>query len=247
MNGRITVRAALLAGALLLAAGTAADAQIGGMLKRAGQRAMGGSAAAAAPAARGRGANVVEITPAVLDGVADVARADAELRRFRAGRQAAEDERRSAEQARETCSDRHEAQAEAYGERMVARLQEVQRKGDHKTMQALADSMVAFQTRLMQANGSECGTAPAGPSLHEQEQALQASREAKLTAAGLTQAQFAVVVERLAPLCRMAARPAAGEGAQIPGHGRGIFYVYTPGEVEAITPRCGTLLPLVQP
>ena len=68
--------------------------------------------------------------------------------------------------------------------------------------------------------------------------------EAGQTAAALTPRQYAIIKERIMPLCE-ATETAAGPGAQLQVPKKGstshVFFAYKPTEVEAIRPRCANL------
>ena len=59
-------------------------------------------------------------------------------------------------------------------------------------------------------------------------------------AAGLTERQYAILKERIVPFC--AAAVASGPGELRIARG----YVYTTAEMEALRPRCATLLPALR-
>jgi hypothetical protein len=66
-----------------------------------------------------------------------------------------------------------------------------------------------------------------------------------LESAELNQHQYGILKERIIPFCRRYA--AEGEGPErIPGQGRNVYYVYAASEIEALQPRCGELLPLLE-
>ena len=65
-------------------------------------------------------------------------------------------------------------------------------------------------------------------------------------ASGLTRLQLTIMKERILPLCAATQALAAAAGevrvpAASPGSANPIYYVYTPGEVTAVQPRCATL------
>jgi hypothetical protein len=63
-------------------------------------------------------------------------------------------------------------------------------------------------------------------------------------AGGFTGMQYAILKERVAPLCGLA-EAAGADGVRIPGEGENIYWVYSPAEVDALVPRCAELTPLV--
>lgn len=63
---------------------------------------------------------------------------------------------------------------------------------------------------------------------------------------GFTDRQYAVIKERVAPLCLSDPAPADPDGLKIRGDGR-VFFVYTASEVEVLRPRCEALMKLIVP
>jgi hypothetical protein len=70
------------------------------------------------------------------------------------------------------------------------------------------------------------------------------AQQAGQTAAALTQRQYAILKERIMPLCQ-ATETAAGPGGELRVPKKGstskVFFAYKPTEVEAIRPRCAKL------
>ncbi len=72
-------------------------------------------------------------------------------------------------------------------------------------------------------------------------------RQAQADAAkanGFTDRQYAVLKERVTPLCLSDPVPAGADGARVRGEGA-VFFVYSAAEVEALRPRCDALTKLI--
>lgn len=248
------LRTALLSGALLALSLTPAHAQFGKLLKQAGKAAAAGAASdraataaqnpAAAPAAAPAGPrfdeNVVEITPAVLDRVAAVARADAERRRFEAERSAGREARARQAEAYETCTERVQIEQEERMQGVIKQMKAAQAAGDLNRMMALGDSVRVAQERMLKEAGQKCGAAPDDSDQELRGRKLNLQYKTAVQEAGLSETQYGIIVERVLPLCQ-----AGGGTTAVAGSGRGIFYVYTAAEVEAIGARCAALVPLL--
>lgn len=112
--------------------------------------------------------------------------------------------------------------------------------------QAAGNDMQKYQkaaegvSKLMEA---KCGPAP------ETRETLKTKlsnrpREAALAASGLTEGQFAVIKERVLPFCEATATGAAG--ARIAAGSSGMYLVYSPTEIQALTARCARLAPALK-
>ena len=67
---------------------------------------------------------------------------------------------------------------------------------------------------------------------------------AGMEAGGFTDTQYAILKERIPPLCAIASTSPTGE-VRIAGDGRNIFWVYSEVEVATVVPRCGELTRLL--
>lgn len=186
--------------------------------------------AASAPAAhatRDAGAadtTVLELTPMVLD-------------RFERSLAAEVAERR--EVARFLSPDaraRYEScQMASYQDTAMAKLMEQQsaasEKGDMAALQRVSQAMMAHLEK-------KCGVEPSSvPAWKVKERAPAAGAKA----GGFEPRQYAMIKERIPPFCAAPA-DASAEGVRIPGQGKNIFWVYRPGEAQALRPRCDALL-----
>lgn len=245
MNRIAFTRVVLIAGILALAGPSDAGAQLGGLKKlkkaaqdRAAEAVLGKDppkTAAAAGAARS-GENVVEMTPAVLDLVARLATQGATGDEGRTA-----DELVAAHEAWTACVERLQEEQRVRAQGIGTRLQQAALAGDARKIQALQDSLVSMQNE----GGAVCGAEPDLDAVERRREEERARHVAALAAAGLTDVQYGVLVERIVPFCTLHARSGSGQ-AQIPGSGKNIYYVYGPGEIEALAPRCATLLPALQ-
>ncbi len=112
-----------------------------------------------------------------------------------------------------------------------------------KDLPASQRASAAYSNRLEELLTAKCG--PGGNGAVSQRYGVNQRPEGKGQAAsGLTDYQYAILVERITPLCT-AASPAAGSGGEtrIPAGGfSSLYYVYAPGEVAALRPRCAKLM-----
>lgn len=224
----------------------AAEAQFGDMLKKAAkkkaaeavEKKAGGSEAEAEPAAtpaaaKGR-ANaakgpyndwVLEITPAILDRAALAIRTENQVRDSLAAVIATKPdlERKHAECVQRISQD---AKMQAYMEKM----------SDDKATQAQKQKAMTDMNDYMVAT---CGQQHENDATRAEEaiQKLPAQRAAAAGSFSST-GQYGVVKERIMPFCGGQVE-GMGEGARVPGDGTGIWYVYSPGEIAALKPRCG--------
>ncbi|MFI5180248.1 MAG: hypothetical protein ACHQPI_02530 [Thermoanaerobaculia bacterium] len=97
-----------------------------------------------------------------------------------------------------------------------------------------------MKTKLDELTEKKCGPDPSssrsGPSSQSREIAEAAAKEV-----GLTPRQYAILKERVAPLCALGEVPVGPEGARLHGSGN-VFWVYSAGEVAALRPRCAALM-----
>jgi hypothetical protein len=237
--------------ALALFAPTSAQGQFGGLGKRvrravqdatAERPAETKSAEAASPAKEVAGPSpynehVLRITPELLGRLATGLRAEAadraELARLTAAIRTPEDHQKCMLQA--TASQKGEAVREELRVKGEAFLENTSDAAAAAAYQQAQATVVAFME-------TECGPEPK-KAASEIQRLNSRPEKAGGEAAGLTSHQYAILKERVTPLCGVGA--ATGE-VRIPGEGKNIFWVYSPEEVSALAPRCGELLPLVQ-
>ncbi len=112
-----------------------------------------------------------------------------------------------------------------------------------KDLPATRRASAAYSSRLEELLAAKCG--PGGNGAASARQGVsQRSAQKGQAASGLTDYQYAILTERIIPLCTAAA-PAADPGGatRIPAGGySSLYYVYAPGEVAALRPRCAKLM-----
>ncbi len=241
MSSRLT--RSLTAGAtLLLVFSAPAEAQLSGLKNRV-KRAVGGDASAAGQPGQSQSVryneNVLEITPEVMERFvraleaegadrADVARVAAEVR---------------SPEAFQSCVMEFAMSAEGQ-----ALMEEMAAKGeaymDDTSDQAAAAAYQQVQQSIMDAQAKRCGPDP--DQFQSSELPKLQARPAKVgqEAGGFTATQYAILKERVAPLCGRAQAGAEGE-IRLPGEGKDIYWVYSPVEVEQLLPRCEALTRLI--
>lgn len=237
----------------LLLAPSAAEAQFGDMLKKAakkkaaeavekkagsGEEAPAESAKPAAgteraAAAKGPYSNwVLELTPAILDRAAVAIKVENQVRDSLAAviRTKPELERKHAFCVQEISQD---AKMQAFMDKI----------GDDKATQAEKQKVMTDMNDYMIA---KCGQQHENDATRAEEaiQRLPAQRAAAAGSFSST-GQYGVVKERIMPFCGGQVE-GMGEGARVPGDGTGIYYVYSPGEIAALKPRCGEFAGLLK-
>ncbi len=112
-----------------------------------------------------------------------------------------------------------------------------------KDLPATQRASGVYSNRLEELLAAKCGPGGNG-AVSAQYGVSQRSAQKGQAASGLTDYQYAILQERILPLCT-AASPAAGPGGEtrIPAGGfSSLYYVYAPGEVAALRPRCAKLM-----
>ncbi len=107
-----------------------------------------------------------------------------------------------------------------------------------KVAVGLQETMQAMIEKACGADPSKTYTKPDVRSQMRQAQADAAK------ANGFTDRQYAVLKERVTPLCLSDPVPAGADGARVRGEGA-VFFVYSAAEVEALRPRCDALTKLI--
>lgn len=226
------IRSSLVIAGLLLLAGTSAEAQLTGLKNRA-KKIMEGSAEK--PVAVAYNEHVLEVTPAVLERFERALAAEEaernEVARIAASVRTPEDYQACMMKAVMS----PEAQAlmaasSAKGEAYIASPRD----------QAAAAAYRKAQQDLVEYMSRTCGPDPDQFRSSELPKLQARPAEAGREAGGFTVTQYAILKERVAPLCGMA-EAAGSDGIKIPGEGKNIFWVYSPVEVEALLPRCAEL------
>jgi len=237
---------ALAAG--LAAAPAPATAQVGRFIKKRMkdkvETVVGADTASAARAASaavpGSGpvfnAYVLEITPDVLDRLDKALAAEAAAR--------AENARRIGKVLPEDEYDRCRQDAIMSDEGQKMSEESVGLMDAAKTDEQLQRAMEEMGKRLEAFLEPRCGLEPRKAERLRGELAPRTTAAAE-EASGLTDHQLSILKERILPLCSATGDPATGE-VRIPTEDDEIFYVYSPGEVEALRPRCAGLVEAIE-
>jgi hypothetical protein len=237
---------ALVAG--LATAPTPTSAQVGRFIKKKMKEkveqtvAVPDSAAAnsAAPVSSARGpvftSDVLEITPELLDRLEKAWAAKANAREENArgpGKVLPPEEYQS-------CKER--ALGSPEGQRVTQEM--LQLMGEATTQEQMQRAMEEANKRMEAFLEPECGLEPYKAD-HARVELARRVATAGEEASGLTDRQLSILEERILPLCTVTGI-ADADGVRIPTEDSDIFYVYTPSEVEALRPRCGKLVEVLQ-
>ena len=239
----MSTRTLLRSAALALVIGTAlpgpASPQVGGLIKKKlkqtiEQTRVGTDTAKSASAARARGPSfddvTLEITTSLLDRFEKGVAAEAAERKD-VDRQIAKFLPRDAfEKCEQSLMKTPEAQA-AYRE-YTGML-----KGTDQ--EAMRKASEWYGQRLAEITRPKCGPSPSDAEIMKGD-LLRGPEKVGQNTAGLTERQYAILKERILPFCTAAVGSGAGE-LRIDGG-----YVYTTAEMEALRPRCATLLPALR-
>ena len=239
----VSTRTVLRSAALALVVGTAlpvpASPQVGGLIKKTlkqtiEQTRVGSDTAATASATRARGPRfdeaTLEITRALLDQFEKGVTAEAAERRD-VERQIAKFLPHDAfEKCEQSLMRTPEAQA-AYRE-----YTGMLRGTDQEAMRKASEW---YRQRLVEITRPKCGPSPSEAEIMKGD-LLDGPEKVGQKAAGLTERQYAILKERIVPFCTAAVASGPGELRVKGGH------VYTAAEMEALRPRCATLLPALR-
>lgn len=244
-SSRFLAWTALVAG-LAAVVPASASAQIGGLIKKkvkdtVGQTVAGPDAAAANPAAPGPVFNehVLAITPELLDRLEKALVAEAATRE--------ENDRRVGK-----VLDAEEYERCRQRVAMSAKTQEIMEEhlrvlGDEtSTQQQRERALQEMATRLEALTEPECGLEPRKAEQLGAELSLRVATAGE-EASRLGNLQLSILKERILPFCvTPELATATAEELLIPGETSTAFYVYLPTEVEALQPRCSTLVQALQ-
>lgn len=109
-----------------------------------------------------------------------------------------------------------------------------------KEGQALLAAMQVHSQKLEALVDKACGPRPSALEQRRRD-AQKAAGEKARAECGYTERQYAVLKERLVPICGTPALAGADGAVRIPGSGTNIFWVYSAAEVEVLKQRCGSL------
>lgn len=172
---------------------------------------------------------VIEMTPDVLDRFTQALNAEAAH-----GKEAKAAEAKLLKADKLTDCRVHLYQTSAERQRMQKDYEAAMQKQDMASIQKATIEISAFENEHCPAWSPNAV------------QALHKLPPEVLTSANLTAGQYAVLKERIVPFCKLA--PTANEnGARIQGSGHDVFYAYSAAEVNALQPRCKTIMPVLQP
>lgn len=115
-----------------------------------------------------------------------------------------------------------------------------------KSAQEATAAMQAYAKKLERFTETQCG--PSQDAVRARRDEVQKASVAKaLEAGGFNDGQYAILKERIPPVCATDALSAAGsDGLQLPGDGARIFWVYSPTEVQVLRQNCEKLMGLLK-
>jgi hypothetical protein len=208
-------------------------------------------AAASQPAADFRpafGETVLEITPATLDRLARALQAEESARKASAGKSAAA-KPRGTPQPLKTKKEYQECQQGAMIGPEYAQLMEEYKaaiSGQAKDSPAARKAANEMMAKLAAMIETACGPDPGRAATKEVSADLRKAEKAAAEGNGFTVRQFAVLKERVTPLCLSDPSPPDPSGLKIKGQGNA-YLVYTAAEVAALRPRCDAFIKLLYP
>lgn len=226
-----------LAVALVAVIPSAGEAQLGGLkkLKSKVEKAVGGEKApaeqaAAAPQQRSPyNECTLEVTPEVADCLEKALAAEnAELEAFRTW--ASKVKSQSDYQACQSgimLTPEGQALAADYSAAM-------------QNQAGLQQAMKTYAEKLKALTEKTCGPEPNTVDDRRREARKQAAEKGR-AACNYSDCQYAILKERITPICASGVLDGANGALKLPGEGKDIFWVYSPTEVEAFKARCGRL------
>jgi len=110
---------------------------------------------------------------------------------------------------------------------------------------AMQKAATAMKLKMDAMADKACGPDPSSASVSLPNQ-LRDAETAAAKGQGFTPRQFAILKERVLPLCLSDPAPKSAKGLKLPGQGNASF-VYTAAEVEALRPRCEAFLKALKP
>ncbi len=131
-----------------------------------------------------------------------------------------------------------------FAQRMAEFSAAVSSAASPEAQRKAAESM---QTGMQAYMEKECGPDPsAEPKRVDVSSEMRHAQENAASDNGFTQRQYAVLKERVSPLCLSDPVAPGANGLQLPGDGN-VFYVYTSAEVAAVRPHCEAFLRSLYP
>ncbi|HUK14024.1 MAG TPA: hypothetical protein VLW17_12045 [Thermoanaerobaculaceae bacterium] len=110
---------------------------------------------------------------------------------------------------------------------------------------AMQKAATAMKLKMDAMTEKACGPDPAAASV-SLPNLLRDAETAAAKGQGFTPRQFAILKERVLPLCLSDPTPPGAKGVKLPGQGNASF-VYTAAEAEALRPRCESFLKALKP
>ena len=199
------------------------------------------------------GETVLEITPATLDRLAKALQAEESARKefarkASAGKGSAA-KPRGTPQPQKTRKEFQECQQGAMIGPEYAQLMEEYKaaiSGQAKDSPAARKAASEMMSKLATMIETACGPDPGRVATKEVSAELRKAEKAAAEGNGFTVRQYAVLKERVTPLCLSDPSPPDPNGLKIKGQGNA-YLVYTPTEVAALRPRCEAFIKLLYP
>ena len=194
------------------------------------------------------GETVLEITPATLDRLARALQAEESVRKASAGKRAAA-KPQGMPQPPKTKKEFQECQQGAMIGPEYAQLMEEYKaaiSGQAKDSPAARKAANEMMAKLAAMIETACGPDPGRAATKEVSADLRKAEKAAAEGNGFTVRQYAVLKERVTPLCLSDPSPPDPNGLKIKGQGNA-YLLYTAAEVAALHPRCDAFIKLLYP
>jgi len=188
--------------------------------------------------------SVLEITPTVLDRLAKALAA--ELAARKSASSAAAEPTPTGQRTPKEYEECQQAMMRGPEYAQLAQEYGAAAQGKQKDAKAreAADELMA---KLAALTEKTCGPDPAvAAGKQNLANRLREAEKAAAGAYGFTVRQFAVLKERVSPLCLSDPAPPSPDGLRVKGYGSATF-VYTASEVAALRPRCDAFVKLLYP
>jgi hypothetical protein len=103
--------------------------------------------------------------------------------------------------------------------------------------EAYKDNYSQLSAKMMALLDQKCGKSPGQ---RDEAAALKDARSQGAKCGGLTDRQYAMLIERAVPFCKI------GGQEKVKGIGTNMYYIYSSSEVSALKPECSNLMPMIQ-
>ncbi len=188
--------------------------------------------------------SVLEITPAVLERLARAMAAESGARKDAAAAAAAPTPAGQKTPKEFDACQQAMMRGPEYAELMQGYGAAAAGKGKSAEARAAAEEVMA---KLAALTEKTCGPDPARTAERQNVANRLREAESKTAAAqGFTARQYAILKERVAPLCLSDPEPPSPDGLKVKGYGAA-SWVYTASEVKALRPRCDAFVKLLYP